>query len=431
LLPILNGARITVREAISTYGLSTNTGWIERLLAKIKTLSRMLLITISNTFRNKWRVIQMQITLVLSGLIFMMVVSVRDSVVFTVRDVLFSILNANITFLFDEPQRIEYLEKLTLDYPGVRAVEMWGLAGVTMRPAGQEETEDDEDAQIFGVPLPTETYGYQLRFGRWLDPSDTHAIVLNAKLAEDVGVTVGDWITVKYSDKNQLDWQVVGLVFDPILTNSALASREVLLHDLRFVGRAQSAWILTEQDDMQSEIAIAKGLRAYYKKYGVKVSPQLGIFGFGGDSTTQTALSFINNFNFLIILLGVMAVIIASVGGIALSGVLTLSVLERRREIGVMRAIGASSWAIARLFIGEGLILGWMSWLIALPISVPAGRLMAQTMGNAFQLDMVYHYTPMGAVLWFVIITILSILASWFPARGATRISVRESLAYQ
>jgi len=119
------------------------------------------------------------------------------------------------------------------------------------------------------------------------------------------------------------------------------------------------------------------------------------------------------------------------VGGIALSGVLTLSVLERRREIGVMRAIGASSWAIARLFIGEGLLLGWMSWLIALPLSLPVGRLMPQAVGSALQLDLVYKYTPVGAVLRLVIITILSIIASWLPARGATRISVRESLAYQ
>jgi len=430
LIPIFSGARITVREAISSYGLRTDVGLIERLLAKIKSLSRLLLLTISNTFRNKGRVIQMQITLVISGLIFMMVVSVRDSVVYTVSDILFEILNANITFLFQDPERIEYLEGLTLEYPGVRAMEMWGLAGVTMRPASQEETEDDDSAQIFGIPLPSETYGYQLRVGRWLDPNDSHAIVLNEELAEEVGVTVGDWITVKYSDKNQVDWQVVGLVFDPILTNVALASREVLLHDLRFVGRAQSAWILIEQDDMQSEIAVAKGLREFYKEHGVKVSPQLGVFGFGGDSVAQTGNAFINQFNFLVILLGIMAVIIAAVGGIALSGVLTLSVLERRREIGVMRAIGASSWAIARLFIGEGLILGWMSWLISLPLSLPAGRFMTQAVGSAFGLEMVYNYTPLGALLWFAIITILSIVASWMPARGATRISVRESLAY-
>ena len=66
-----------------------------------------------------------------------------------------------------------------------------------------------------------------------------------------------------------------------------------------------------------------------------------------------------------------MAVVIGAVGSIALSGALALSVMERRREIGVMRAIGASSWTIFRLFIGEGLILGWLSWLVALPVISP------------------------------------------------------------
>ena len=129
--------------------------------------------------------------------------------------------------------------------------------------------------------------------------------------------------------------------------------------------------------------------------------------------------------------LALSAIIIGAVGSIALSGVLSLNVLERTREIGVMRAIGASSGAITRLFIGEGLILGWLSWVIALPLSVPAGRLMTQALGDAFQTNLVYIYTPTGALYWLAIITVLSIAASWFPARGATRISVRESLSYQ
>ena len=96
-----------------------------------------------------------------------------------------------------------------------------------------------------------------------------------------------------------------------------------------------------------------------------------------------------------------------------------------------MRAIGASSWSIFRLFIGEALILGWLSWLIALPLSIPASQAMLKALGSAFQFDMLYKPSPTGAILWFFIITVLSILASILPARGATQISVRESLAYQ
>jgi putative ABC transport system permease protein len=432
LIPIYSASRITVREAITTYGLSKDTGLLVRLLSKAKIFSRMVLITISNTFRHKRRVALLQIALILSGMMFMMVISVRDSVVFTVRDVIFDILNADITMAFEQPYRINYLEEITLAHPAVSDVEIWGFGSGTIRPAGQEESDDDEQLSIFGVPLPTDFYGYQLREGRWLDRGDEFAIVLNRDQAEEVGVGVGDWVTIKYGEKEERDWRVVGLVFDPLLTTVAMVQRDVLLRDIGFIGRSSVVWVRTFTQDPLSQIRAAKDLRNYYEDNHLDVSPQRGIFGgIGGDASVEVVEAFINQFNFLIVLLGIMAIVIAAVGSIALSGALSLSVMERRREIGVMRAIGASSWAIFRLFIGEGILLGWLSWLIAVPLAIPAGRIMVQALGEAFQIDMIYQYTPMGMILWFFIITILSILASWLPARGATRISVRESLAYQ
>jgi putative ABC transport system permease protein len=431
LIPISAAARITVREAISSYGLSAKTGLLERVLTKFKFLSRLVLLTVSNTFRHKWRVVLLELSLVLSALVFMMVLSVRDSVTYTIRDVMFAILNANVTMVFKNSERIDYVENLTLKYPGIKAVEMWGFYGATIRLRGTEYSKDDKQVTVMGVPLPTQVYGYQLHSGRWLDPNDERAIVLNTRLAKDAKINLGDWVTIRYGPKNERDFQVVGLDFDPILTTSGLVRRDIMLADLSQVDRASAIWIKTEQGGQANEVAIAKGLRQYYEDNNLKVSAQRGIFGMGGDSTVETANALINQFNFMVVLLGIMAVVIGAVGSIALSGALALSVMERRREIGVMRAIGASSWTIFRLFIGEGLILGWLSWLVALPVLVPAGKLMVQALGQAFNLDILYKYQPTGAILWFVIITILSILASWLPARGATRISVRESLAYQ
>jgi len=432
LIPVFFAARITVREAISTYGLSTNTGLIERVLAKARYISRLVIITISNTFRHKGRAALMQIALVISGLAYMMVSSIQDSVVYTVQDVLFEILSADITMAFEDPQRIGYLEEMTLDYPGVKSVEMWGLSGATIRPKGQPETEDDERTTILGVPLPTELYGYQLRGGRWLNPDDTYAIVLNLQLAEDVGVAVGDWVTLQYEEKNEKDFLVVGMVFDPVQTNTSNVPREVLLEDIGTIDKAIAVWIQTESDNPQTQIALAKELRQYYGAKGVEVSPQRGVFGgIGGDATIETANTFINQFRPIIILLQTMIVVIGVVGAIALSGAVSLSVMERKREIGVMRAIGASSWIVGRLFIGESLIQGWMSWLIALPLSIPAGWVMVRGLGEAADIDLVYHYTTSGALRWFIIVTILAILASVLPVLRAMRISVRENLAYQ
>ena len=126
-----------------------------------------------------------------------------------------------------------------------------------------------------------------------------------------------------------------------------------------------------------------------------------------------------------------MAAVIALIGGVGLSGILSLSVLERRREIGVMRAIGASSWQVIRLFIGEGVLLGLISWLIALPLSIPLAHIFTtQGLSIALNQQLAYQFTPTGAGLWLVIITILAMIASVLPARAAAQISVRESLAY-
>jgi ABC-type lipoprotein release transport system permease subunit len=56
---------------------------------------------------------------------------------------------------------------------------------------------------------------------------------------------------------------------------------------------------------------------------------------------------------------------------------------------------------------------------------------MVYALGQSFNLDILYNYTAAGPIMWLVIITVLSVFASILPARGATRISVRESLAYQ
>jgi putative ABC transport system permease protein len=428
LVPVLSGARVTVREAVSTYGLRATTSLLDRLLAKMQWLSRSVVLIISNTFRHRGRVILTQISLVLSGLIFMMVLSVWDSTAYTFGDFLFSILKFNVSLVFEDPERIGRVETLALAHPDVKAVEMWHLEGGHIRPAGREKSDDDKEVNVFGVPLPTELYGPQLQTGRWLQPGDTNAIVLNQKLAEEAGVGVGDWVKINHGVKGDTTWQVVGLLFDPVIYNSAHVSRDTLLRELNTVGKTNTIWIQTHRTDPASEAAIAKDLRLYFDAHQVKLYAR-GTFG--QDSASEITANVLGQFATIIKLLATIAVVIGVVGAVALSGTLSLNVLERRREIGVMRAVGASSWTIARLFIGEGLILGWLSWLIALPLSIPAGRLMTDALAEAVRSAIIYNYTPAGALYWLGIITVMSIVASLLPARGAMRISVQESLAYQ
>jgi putative ABC transport system permease protein len=132
----------------------------------------------------------------------------------------------------------------------------------------------------------------------------------------------------------------------------------------------------------------------------------------------------------LFVILTGMALMTAIVGAVALSGTLTINVLDRTREIGIMRAIGASAWAVAGQFIGEGLILGWLSWLLAVPLSIPVGRLVIDILAQVMNIELVYQVSQPGFLYWLGIVTVLAVIASWFPAQRAAQASVRQSLAY-
>jgi putative ABC transport system permease protein len=126
-----------------------------------------------------------------------------------------------------------------------------------------------------------------------------------------------------------------------------------------------------------------------------------------------------------------LSIIIAIVGAIALMGVLSIGVIERTKEIGVLRAIGARSRTILGIFVMEGILQGMLSWVIAIPLSILVSPLVAHAMGKVmFGATLDYQYNGSAVIIWLAIVILISILASIMPARGATRISVRDSLAY-
>jgi putative ABC transport system permease protein len=142
--------------------------------------------------------------------------------------------------------------------------------------------------------------------------------------------------------------------------------------------------------------------------------------------------SFFDNFFAQYIpMLMALAVIMAIVGGIGLMGSLSISVTERTKEIGVMRAIGAKTPVIMGMLILEGVLQGLISWVVAVPLSFMLGQPLAALMGEAmFDIALDYAYHTQAMVIWLAMVVLISMLASLMPARNATSISVRESLAY-
>ncbi len=106
--------------------------------------------------------------------------------------------------------------------------------------------------------------------------------------------------------------------------------------------------------------------------------------------------------------------------------------MERTREIGIMRAIGASDRIITNLVLVEGLLIGSISCILSVLIAIPITRIMSDAISLAiFGSSSIFVFLPNGVVIWFILQNILAVLASVMPARNAARLTIREVLAYE
>jgi putative ABC transport system permease protein len=136
--------------------------------------------------------------------------------------------------------------------------------------------------------------------------------------------------------------------------------------------------------------------------------------------------------NLVISLLLILAILTGLVGSIGLSGTLSLNVLERTSEIGILRAVGAHDKAISQLVIYEGLFTGLVSYVIGALVSFPVSILLGNMVNQAiFKSEAILTINPTGFLIWFAVVILMSIIASLLPARNATRLTIREVLAYE
>jgi putative ABC transport system permease protein len=97
-----------------------------------------------------------------------------------------------------------------------------------------------------------------------------------------------------------------------------------------------------------------------------------------------------------------------------------------------LRAIGAPNRGVAQVFILEGITIGLLSWLMGALLAIPMSQGLNEAVGvRMMGLPLTYSYSTPGLWLWLVVVLLLSALASFIPARNASRLTVREVLAYE
>ena len=419
-IPVVRGCRISVADALRDLGISASSttslspSFGMRTMTRIG-LSRPLLLSLRNAFRKRQRMVLTLLTLAMGGAVFMgagnLKMAVRGAV-----DLLFGTQRYDLALRLDRTWPADSLERVIARVSGVDAAEAWSASRAAF---------DHHDGTLGNaftmtvVPATTTLLEHRLVEGQWLSSSDARELIVNRRLAiDEPGLRVGATVTLVIAGKPQR-YSVVGVI-EAGPTPIAYASRDVgatgALAD-RIVVRS----ILRGEP---SQLELMQRVRAALAD--ARVTVQSGQLMSESRAVMEDHLLMVAGF------LGIMGQLMIIVGGLALASTMGMAVLERTREIGVMRAIGAPHRAILMMIQAVGLVIALLGWLFAIPLSIP----MSVALGNAFgriMLPVATRYTPewIGVAEWFGVAVIVSLVACAAPAWRATRITTKAALAYE
>jgi len=425
-LPLNKGSKINVRRAISndrSVVQHSRQGWTNRISEWVRWLSRPILLSVRNTFRRKGRLVLTIFTLTTAGAIFIAVFNVRTSM----NDFMAQIeqhFKADITLGFSQPYSITRIENTLLSFPGVDHLEGWGAAGVEIIDMDGNVV---ENVYIMAPPAGSNLVDPDMVAGRWTKSGERKAIVVSDMIYDYYPeLQPGDSIQVKTPDENEENWTVVGVFRFTALMDDILAYADYdFIADLTGMpNQALTYRIVTSDHSTEGQEQIGIVVDEYLRDRDYLVNE----VETGSITQGQSGKAL----NVMIIFLFIMALLTAFVGSIGLTGTMGMNVLERTREIGVMRAIGAVDREITKSVMIEGGFIGLITWFFAIFLSFPISdvllRIISEAMlGSRMQLSFTYQ----GFIIWLVVVLVLSMIASLITARNAANLTIREVLAYE
>ncbi len=419
--PIISGTRKTVREAISDYGISgqskatPDTGAARPGIL----VSRPLALSLRNTFRRKGRLALTLTTLILAGAVFIGVMSARQGLIRTL-DIAMNYWQYDFDVNLGNAYPEDSVTRAALSVPGVSRVESWGFGGLT---EVLENRKDGQSISVAAPPAETEMLKPLLLRGRWLNATDSDAMVLNTDAVKRFnGADVDDIVNVKINGVQRARIKVVGVVQGVLTGPFAYMNRPGYLKLAQFGAKTNYIVVRSNTRDAQANVAIAKLLEEQFKRANIKTN--------GTQQMAQTRVGIMQQFDIIIYLLLSMAILLAVVGGLGLAGTMSINVIERTREIGVMRAIGASNGAIRRIVTIEGILIGAISWAIGALLAWPFSYGIVLVLSTALEFEVFHAFSAAGTAIWLAAVLGIAAAASILPAWNASRLTVREVLAY-
>ena len=368
LAPVLRGTRITTQQALSDVGVGSGNygrGLIERLLGKLQkvfAIKRPVLLAIRNTLRHKGRLVQTLVVLIFATALFVSVISVRTSVDATIASFM-RFHQYDVSVEMGRPDLVARLEQAAREVPGVVALEVWSTGRATRVRANDSKS---DTFKIIAVPPDTTFMAPEMIAGVWLptaqQSSSHNGVVVNSDLADDEpDLRVGADVVLDINGR-EATWRVIGMIPTDSRGSAVYVARDDYAYAARTPGAGTLVQVRADRHDAAAQDELAARLYQHFDDLGMSPS---------GTETTQI-IQAENKLLFTVVVafLILMALLLAAVGGLGLATTMSINMMERVREVGVLRAIGASNASVRQIVLAEGVAMAVISWGIGMTLSL-------------------------------------------------------------
>ena len=427
--PVIRGSRISVKNALDNYGVAQgnmgNKSWAVRF-SQLDFFSETFRLSIRNVFRQRSRLTMTLGLLAAGGAMFMTAMNVSKAWEENLKRIYTQRLYDLEVRLNSSVPTDSLLDKI-MAIPGVSVAEGWSHSPTSISKDNAFDvthTYPDKGHGSFtmhALPIPTKMLNLTVVEGRWLTNKESNDVVLNQ--AARGSLKIGERVSLSIDGKPS-EWNVIGFTEDVGSPASAYVSLEVFSRRTNTV--SQTKMLRISYADRSKENAVRKNreVEGLLEKENISVSSTIPVWLLHNAVAAHMKV--------LVNSLLAMAILMALVGTLGLMSTMSMNILERTREIGIMRAIGATPKKISALIVWEGLLIGSMSIFIAFALSLILSTYLGRLIGNmAFRTPLSLTISGLALGIWILIIILGSYAATLYPARRANKITTREALAYE
>ena len=433
LIPLIKTSRTTVRAAIDHHGLGSKPSAATSVLARlgrIRRLDRGLLMALRNMVRRPARFLLSVGLLASAGTVFVAGMSLSSSVE-AIAEEQKEQRNWDVDVQLASLASMDEVTTLLERTPDISRVEGWtiakaGVAGPQQIPITRTYPDQGHGGvSVTAIPAGTTMLtSPKLLEGRWLNPGETGAVVLNQLTRKNTvpGIQAGDTVQLFVSGK-PTTWRVVGIAEERGGGSGVYATAEGFADAMGQPQRVNQLRIATNSHDEQTRKAVADTVNNNLTDAGVEVQSAASV------SLSEAASE--GHLSPIISIVLAISIAMGVVGFIGLASTMSTNILDRTREFGVMHAIGARPASVRRIVVAEGVFLALASCLVAVIPTLGLTAVLGTGLGNLFfSASLPFRVSLLGAGIWTALVILGAVLATEAAATRASRLTVREALAY-